>query len=234
METKLILPETVGNEITIREGQALPAKEPVKIQLSGDISTASNYLKVRIEQNEIDLKKAVIVTDKLNRKITLFLDPANAYGGEITGTLDLSDEIKPFSINQSKTFNREELVKLFRFNKIWFSDADKYDTLLKQLMAFQANVNMHTADAKDQRGNRSNAFNKTVNTDLPTDFILTIPIFKGKDAVTFRVELCYDVTEGSVKFWLESVEVHEIIQTEVDSIFAEELTAAKGFVIVNK
>lgn len=234
METKLILPETIGNEITIREGEALPAKEPVKIQFSGDISTVRNYLNIRNSQDEIDIKKAVVVSDKLNRTIKLFLDPANAYGGEITGSLELSDEIKPFAINQSKTFNREELVKLLRFNKIWFSDADKYDTLLKQLMAFQANANMSVADAKDQRGNRSNAFNKTVNTDLPTDFILTIPIFKGKEPVTFRVELCYDVTEGSVKFWLESVELHEVIQRQVNDIFSIELKAAEGFVIVNK
>lgn len=65
-------------------------------------------------------------------------------------------------------------------------------------------------------------------------FIEQVRFDTGIKPVTFRVELCYDVTEGSVKFWLESVELHEIIQQQVDAIFIEELKAAAGFVIINK
>ncbi|HUS00599.1 MAG TPA: hypothetical protein VMY77_02670, partial [Chitinophagaceae bacterium] len=61
-----------------------------------------------------------------------------------------------------------------------------------------------------------------------------IPIFKGFDPVRFRVEVCLDVTEGSARFWFESVELHEIMIKQVDEIFDEELKSCEGFVIVNK
>lgn len=234
METKLILPETIGSEIIIREGHALPVKEPVKILLSGDIHTVSNYLKIRNEQSEIDIKKAVVISDKSNLSIKLLLDPANSYGGEIASTLEKSDELQPFRINENKTFTKEELVKLIKFNKIYFDDAAKHAEMLLAFQKVSSTVNIRSNESADDRGNKERQFVKDVTTNAPTEFILNIPIFKGFPNVRFRVEVCLDVTEGSARFWFESVELHELMQTQIEQIFTEELKSAEGFVIVNK
>lgn len=235
METINLKLESInGNEIIIREGQALPAKEPVKNIISGDINSISSFISIRKNQKLIDEKKALVISNKGDLEISLLLDPENPYGAEVHAKLELSDELKAFHINETFTYSREQFVKLIRFNKIWFDSADTHEKLLNQVMAFAANTNTSVNAASDNRGNKNQAFNKAVVSDLLPDFILNIPIFKGEDNSRFRVEIAYDVTEGSVKFWLESVELHEVKTKKVDEIFSTQLQSAAGLVIINK
>lgn len=233
----LKLENLTGNELIIREGQALPAKEPIKVVMSGDIKTVSTYLAGRLavtNSQKADKSTAIIIVDPKEMTIHLKLDPVNPYGGEITAKLELSDELMVFNINTAKMFTREELVKLLRFNKIWFADPDKHDVLLKSYQAFTAKTASELSAENDTRGNRSNNFSKTVKTDLPEEFTLRIPIFKGQEKKTFRVEICLDVTDGGARFWFESVELHATIEIEKERIFDEELKTAAGFVIIRK
>lgn len=229
---------TTGDTLTVMQGNVLETKPPEKISISGDIKSVSNFLSIRIAQGkgtqEIDKSKAVITVDKKALTITLLIDPENYYGAIVLGTLQKSDELQPFSINQNKTFSKEELVKLIKFNKVYFDDAAKHAQMLLAFQKVSSVVNIKANDSSDDRGNKERAYVKEVTTNAPTEFILNIPIFKGFDPVRFRVEICLDVTDGSARFWFESVELHEIMQNKIDEIFATELKAADGFVIINK
>lgn len=240
METLNIKLENTGNEIIVREGQALPQKEPVKIKIAGNIQSVSQFLKIRNKENgglslqSVDLSKAVVLVNKKDMTITLLLDPENHYGTEVVAKLELSDELKTFGINSQSTFTREQLIKLIRFNKLFFADAEKHAELLAAYMAFNASANSDIQQASDTRGNRASHLVKKVDTNVPTEFILNIPIFKGEKSERFRVEICLDVTDGGARFWFESVELHEIIQTRRDQIFDKELESATGFVIITQ
>lgn len=229
---------TTGDTLTVMQGTVLETKPPEKISISGDIKSVSNFLSIRIAQGkgtqEIDKSKAVITVDKKALTITLLIDPENYYGAIVLGTLQKSDELQPFCINQNKTFSKEELVKLIKFNKIYFDDAAKHAQMLLAFQKVSSVVNIKANDSSDDRGNKERAFVKEVTTNAPTEFILNIPIFKGFEPVRFRVEICLDVTDGSARFWFESVELHEIMQNKIDEIFATELKSADGFVIINK
>lgn len=238
METvNLKLESLTGNEIIIREGVALEQKEPQKIELTGDINTISSFLKNRgdgYDLQKVDKSKAVVIVDKENMKILLKLDPQNFYGTTVTGSLELSQELKVWSINQSKTFKREELVQLIKFNRLSFDNPEQHDKVLKAYMAFEAKTDSELKASNDTRGNKAASISKNVSTNIPTEFILLIPVFKGKEVMRFRVEICLDVTDGGARFWFESTELHELINTNRDIIFNEELKAAEGFVIINK
>lgn len=238
METvNLKLESLTGNEIIIREGVALEQKEPQKIELSGDINTISSFLKNRgdgYDLQKVDKSKAIVIVDKENMKILLKLNPQNFYGTTVTGSLELSQELKVWSINQSKTFKREELVQLIKFNRLSFDNPEQHDKVLKAYMAFEAKTDSELKASNDTRGNKAASISKNVSTNIPTEFILLIPVFKGKDVMRFRVEICLDVTDGGARFWFESTELHELINTNRDIIFNEELKAAEGFVIINK
>lgn len=227
----------INNELVIRTGAPLPVHEPVVINISGDINTVSSFLKNRLEGydlQKVDKSKAIVTVDKEKMSILLQLDPQNKFGTTVQGNLEKSEELKTFGINQTRTFTRDELIKLIKFNKLSFDDSDKHSELLKAYMAFDAKVYSEMNAENDQRGNRKGGFSKQVTTNIPNEFILLIPIFKGKDAVRFRVEICLDVTDNSARFWFESVELHELINTSRDIIFNEELRSCEGFVIINK
>lgn len=226
-----------GNTLTILEGKALEEKYPEKIVIVGDINCVSSFLKRRkngFDLQKVDQSKVIVLVDKKEMSITLKLDPQNPFGTIVDARLELSDELKVFSINQPKTWKREELVQLIRFNKLSFDNAEQHDKVLKAYMSFDAKAITDVAASNDTRGNKANSFSKAVTTNIPTEFILLVPVFKGKEAQRFRVEICLDVTDGGARFWFESVELHELINTQRDIIFNEELKSCEEFVIINK
>jgi hypothetical protein len=227
-----------GSEITVLQGQTLPLQPPNKIRIEGDIKTVSNFLKIRKDKGiglqEIDPAEAIIMVDKSELTIELQLHPENHYGAVVKGTLELSDELKQFCINKNTKFSRQELVKLIKMNKIYFDSKDKHAETLIAFQKIDSSVNYSAKDGSDDRGNKERTFIKNVETNAPMNFTLFIPVFKGFQSEHLSVEICLDIEEGTAKFWLESVQLNELLQLSVDEIFAEELKVAEGFVIINK
>lgn len=242
MENLHLKVENASGEIVFREGNALPPVAPVQIKISGDIKTVSSFIEKRKTlaiagisgAQFIEPTRAIVEVDKQKMTIALKLDPESVYGTEVTAKLELSPELEAFNINKNKTYNREELIKLFRFNKIWFDTPEAHDKTLKAYQAFNAKVSAEVDQSNDTRGNRSNNFNKTVTTNVPEDFILNIPVFKGGEKRRFRVEIALDSTDGSTKFWFESTELHDIITIESEEMLKEELKSCSDYVVIWK
>jgi hypothetical protein len=239
----LKLEQVNGNDITFREGKALELKPPVKIVISGDIRTVSSFIEKRISPHDgdnmglqaINPDRAVVTVDKAALSILLELDPENVYGTEVTAKLEMEPELLKFKIETGEKLTQQQLIKLLKYGKRWFADQAAFEALLLAYMKLDVKV---TADLKneapDGRGNRYNSFEKKVTSNIPEDFILNIPIFKGQDYKKFRVEIGLDSTDGSTKFWLESVELMELISIESERILKEELESCSDYVVIWK
>lgn len=242
MKNELNLIGYEGENLTIREGKALDLQPPVKIKLSGNIETVTAFLKKRwTEEREgrglqtVDSARAIVIVDQEAMKMTLYLDPENFFGTEVEGKLEFTPELEQFHINSTKMFNREELVKLLRFNKRFFPNLTKYEELLKAYQSLQISTGTEVKQGSDTRGNKNNLFIKEVNSQhIPTEFVLDMPIFKGQKHESFRVEICLDATDASVRFWFESVELAELIEIRKKEIFDAQLVSCQDFVIIHK
>jgi hypothetical protein len=238
MKTEIILNPN-SDTITILEGKALEQKYPVQININGNIHSVAQFIKERYGEKtggglqQIDKTRAIVLVDEQEMLISLCLDPENVFGTKINGFLKTTAEFEQFHINEAMTFSREELVKLFRFNRRFFgSDHDKLLTAYQKL-------NISTAgkleQENDTRGNKGINFQKTVDSSsIPTGFNLTVPIYKGFDPVSFPVEICLDATDASVRFWFESPILVEVVENMKKSIFEEQLEYCKDFVIIHK
>lgn len=229
-----------GNEIIIREGQALPPVEPQKVQITGDIKTVSSFLAKRktasnlAGQQFIERDKAIVEVDKEAMTITLKLDPEHKYGTVVTAKLEPNPDLAQFFINKNKQFSQRELVQLLKFSRLYFEDFGKHGDLFKAYQAFTAKTFTDLAGDQDTRGNKNFAFNKKVESGLPASFVMNIPVFKGQDPKRFMVEICLDVTDAAASFWLESVELKELQDIESDKIMEGELEACKDYVVTWK
>ena len=89
---------------------------------------------------------------------------------------------------------------------------------------------------KDNQGNKRSLHDvKTVDDGgLVKEFGLTIPLFKGFSPQHITVEICFDVVNGDVQFWIESVGLKEAMESQIDGIIEKELQACTGFVIIYK
>lgn len=240
---ELNLMELNGNEIIYRSGSAAPIELPEEIEISGDINTISSFINKRypcpstaegLGVQFVDKDRVIVTVNREKFSIVLQTDPQEKRSTTVIGTLELAPELEKFKINTGAAFTREELVKLIRFNKIWFSDRDKADELERAYMAFKANVNADINQSNDTRGNVDNSYKKTVTTGIPESFVLNVPIFKGQAKRKFRVDITIEATSQSVRFYFESVELHDAIQIESEQILNKELECCKDFVIVYK
>lgn len=235
-------------EVVYRTGAAQVIKEPNVIRLAGDIESVSGFLKKRYEETSgdepalrlgkgaqyVDFEKAVVLSDIDNGTITLLLDPENFYGASVTAQLLPSKELEIFNINEPQELSREDLIKLFRFNKIHFADPIECDQLVKALQKFSAKAYVDLMKEDDHRGNVTAAVNKRVETGIPTGFALQIPIYKGQPALRIPVDICLDVVGTRTVFWFESVTLAEKLEETKREIFQKELEACKDFPIIHK
>ncbi len=248
-----IEPTEKGN-VTFRQGDALPLREPHVISFTGELPSVANYLKkhgctiapktsrdeaaklnddaIGYDANYVDPRLAIIIVDKKNLSIKLLTDPKSAYGHTIIGQLVESDELKKFAINQNKTYNREQMVKLLRFNAMYFTNKESHDKLLESFQKLNLSVSSSIGASSDNRGNKDVAFKKEVGNQLPKDFIISVPLFNGYDPVNILVELCVDVSESTAVFWFESVELAELQITKRDELIREQLEGVEDTYVV--
>lgn len=237
-------PDFKGNEIIYRTGSAAPIEQlPLMETIEGDINTVASFVKKRypcpstpesLGLQFIDRDRAIVTVDADNFAITLELDPEHPRGTTVKGKLSLSPDLLKFKINTQTAFNRDELVKLIRFNKVWFADRQQADTLEKAYMVFNAEINTKVSKESDLRGNLENSLKKTVNTSVPESFTLNLPVFKGQKKRSFPVRILIETTDASVRFYLESVELSDLIQIESEQILNEQLRHCEDFVVVWK
>lgn len=231
-----------GNTLTVLEGQAaepLPLKEPKIINIVGDIHSVSNFIGARESghsSQEIDKNKAIVTVDKHARTIVLQLDPENYYGATVTAKLEQSVELGQFGINTNTRYNRKSLLDLLRFNRLFFEDKNQHGQVLAGLYKLRVKSETEIQQEKDNQGNKRTLHDvKTVDDGgLVKEFAITLPLFKGFTPQKITVEICFEVVNGDVSFWLESIGLKETTDAAIDGIFTEELKACAGFVIINK
>lgn len=226
-----------GNELTIREGQAPPVIDPLKVSLSGDIRTVGIFIKGRNKVSNLQAvvpETTVVTVNKEAGTIQLSTNPNDKFGTDVSGKLEISDELKIWGINQDRKLSQKQLIKLLKFNRIYFKDQLTHQEILKAYTAFVFNTSTAGHANVDDRGNKSAAIQKRVETNIPNAFTLKIPIYKGEREIEFRVEICIDVTDAGADFWFESVELHELQQIEKESIFKRELDICNGLVVIYK
>jgi hypothetical protein len=231
-----------GDTINIMEGKALDPRHPERLRIIGQIESVNAYLSGRRGTQQlpgalqhIDKDLAVITMDEANMTITLDVDPNHPFGTTVVGKLEFNPDLLAWFINKDKQFTREQLITLLKFNRRFFADPSQHAIMLDAYQKLNLTGQTVLKNESDNRGNKDAAFKKTIDSrTIPTEFSLLMPIFKGQPAKKFRVEVCLDATDASVRFWFESVELIEIIEEDRKTIFNNQVAGYTDFVIIWK
>lgn len=198
------------SEVVIREGTALPLKEPVKVIISGVISAPLIWI----------LKRVSIIATLLcnikfsyeNSTITYTEDENNAYGAVITGKLEESKEFKEFGINSSNYKTPLEMSEFFKMHRSFFENHQAAMSLVTVLKNFKAKVDRQVEQEVNlNKGDKRLILNQVVETNVPEKFNLVIPIFKGADPITFEVETYFNPNDMTCT--LVSPQAQDIIES---------------------
>ena len=220
-------------DVIIREGQALPLHEPVKVKIDGIIDSPARWLETRPELQQITNKCHVLVNrDKLC--IALQINENAHYGTHITGKMELSEAFKKFHINDGYSFTLVDLAKLFKMNRSFFESKQIAMELVTLLQNFKGKVNKDLESSTDNRGNKKVDFVQAVESNLPEAFTLHLPLFKGMEPEDFKCEVYVDPDDWSCQ--LISPDANDIVEKyrdeKIDDVIHRIEEAMPGVTII--
>ena len=203
-------------DVVIREGQALPLHEPVKVNIVGVLNSPARWLEKRQELQQIT-NKCHVTVDREGLKITLQINENAHYGTRIEGRLMLTETFKKFHINDGHSFTLKELATLFKMNRSFFESKQIAMELVTLLQNFKGKVNKDLEASTDNRGNKKVDFVQAVESNLPEAFTLHLPIFKGLEAEDVECEVYVDPDDWSCQ--LISPDANDIVERYRDEAF---------------
>ena len=136
MELKLAAPE--NGELIVREGEALPLKEPRVIKIKGQIDSPFRWIQKRM--TEVSPHYSHIIVDREKMNISLFIGDRDYYQAEVSGSLQLDPAFNKFGINSGKYITTHEMAELIKMNRTFFENFSISSELVSALKNLKAQV----------------------------------------------------------------------------------------------
>jgi hypothetical protein len=219
----------MGSELTIREGQALPVHHPSNLSIKGTIDAPSRFFAKK--KDNYDWTRGHVIVNEMSLDL-IWGEHENWGGLKVTGVLEEDPALKGFGINTHKKYHQKELSTLLKMNRIHFSDREDNRKIVSSIEKLKIKVTQEIENGNDFKGNKKQLFEQNVHHELLLHFTLMIPIFKGQPQKSFVVEINFDITDGNTLFWLESVDLKELMETERRAIMDEEVVKMDGLTII--
>lgn len=209
---------------------------PRRVDLNGIITSPAAWYETKTGNGlKFDMAHAHVRVDRGKGTITLVTDEHYAdRGTTVTGKLSPNPALLKFGINRGQRYTTKTLSTLLKMNRIHFPDRDRNMTLVKNIQNFKVRVTEELEQNNDLKGNRLYHFERKVKQEFDFGFILAMPLYKGYKKSTFGVEVLFDVTDGSVSFWLESVELAELEEKLKDEIMDEQVGLLSDFTVIEQ
>lgn len=224
--------ESVEGEakLTILHGDAPKPFNPKKLFVAGNITAPARWLAIR----KFDAQADHVQFTREQQKIEFHFNERVDEGGVITGMLLPFPELQDFCINREKVFSIRDLAKIIKFKRVYFNDPDENAKVVTALLNFKAQLFTDLEESSSDRGNSKKLREKKIESNVPVDFTLNIPLFIGELPKSFKVEVCFDTTDGGTDVWLESVQLAELLIKERDRIIDAEIAKFEGLVIIEQ
>ena len=115
----------------------------------------------------------------------------------IVGSIQLSRQFKGFHINDGELWKPVQLGDFFRLNRSYFETKEKNMELVNLLKSFSAKVQTTIKKEFSDNGSVTNNYEKAVDSNLPSSFVINVPIFKGAEPEKLSIETVAHV-EGNM------------------------------------
>lgn len=215
--------QPVGEELTIRQGDAIPYKPKKSINITGTLAAPHQFL---IGRGEQDQTKAHLKIYNDVGKLELVLqdtDPETTH--TVTGKLTKDNDLQSFGINTTLRWTVRDFSKHIRERRYFFYDKDVHNQLLKTLQTWSVQVERVLKEFNNDTGNSLFQLETKVRAveGLVTQFYLHIPIYQGYPKQKFLVEIGLDPSATAVTLYLVSDELFQLERDVRDNIMNSEV-----------
>ena len=144
MENLTVKIEGDTKELVIRQGSALPAREPNRINIAGNILAPGNWLDIRCGDPRVDN----VQFSREKMEIVFTKNESDAYSTTIVGLLKLNEDLKKFKINENHLWATADLAKFLKMNRLFFADADQCGKIIVELNSLKAKCHVRIRTQK--------------------------------------------------------------------------------------
>ena len=216
---ELIIRE-VGNENPYK----LPIKEPLNLHVKGVITCIYAFLEKRWGTEQIDKEHTHILVNRDELTVTLVTNENDERTKQtIVGSIQLSRQFKGFHVNDGKLWKPVRLGDFFRINRSYFDTKEKNMELVNLLKSFSAKVQTTIKKELSDNGSVTDNYEKAVDSNLPSSFLINVPIFKGAEPEKLSIETIANVEGNTALLTLISSDAESIIEESRDKIINAEL-----------
>jgi len=226
-------------EIIIREGKVTDTyKEPIKVELKGNIFAPGEFVTKRSAECEALKQKTHVVFNYDELSILLVVDEENHYQKKVLGELKHFADLAELGIVVDSTGGKKYTVRglynVLRMKRAYFKSREEHALILDGLKKFQAKTEIEFQNMNDFKGSTALSKIQTCKTNLSYNFTLNIPVYEGTEPMIFPVEVEFEPNDGSIQCWLVSEDLAELQIKLRDEIMGGELEKFKDFVVIKR
>lgn len=222
-------------ELIIRHGQApKPVQlEPVSLTIEGVITAPSAYWAKR--NHLINHDKTYVEYSRSKKVIALNTAQNENYGTTVVGRIAINPLIEKIGINDlDVSYDTVSLLKTLKLLRPLFVDKDQHTKLIAALRNTKAKLSTIIDNYDDQKGNKRDYIDRQLEMDIDLNFALLTEILVGAQKLSFDVKIVvgYNAGDQTLNFGLESIELLELINEEVDQAIERELKLFGDILII--
>lgn len=222
-------------EVVIREvdrvvEQELPVLEPDNVEIIGNITAPFAFLEKRwsAEDGQINHCRTHILVNRDKLEMTLIVNETDKRNKMlIVGNIELSRQFEAFGINKKDNWDPIELANFFKIYRSYFEKPVDNMILVSSLKGFKAKVHQTVEREEKDNGGKTDVFRQVVDSSLPKEFMVNIPVFKGQAPSPIKVEIMAHVHGHDFALELISADAADIIEQRRDAIFNGEIEKIK-------
>lgn len=229
-------------QVIYREGTApdVPAEKAVVV--TGTLKAVGDYLVHKVgEEAEIsriihdnkgyadidcqmyEVCQSTVYVSNEDKRIDLSLNEKNFVTDELHGVLQRASIWSELHVNSDHLWNIEGLRRIMKRVKHYFADHTEHSAFLLKLQKFVAKVDSQIKDTKVSGEFEKSVSNILVNGGLIPEFKIMAPVYKGYEKKVVRVEVLADVSDGGVRFSLESQDLFTLEEELAEKYIKDEI-----------
>lgn len=218
--------------LVILEGKAPEQFNDVSVIITGNIDAPSRFIEGR--KSDFENSKRHCMVSKSDGHILLILNEQSVVDKyTIQGKIEVAKKFTSLGINNDKTlYSPEELANKLKLLRSMFVSNMEHASICTTLRNLKAKVNSDIEKADDRKGNVTQNFKQTVESNMPDAIKLKLPLLEGEEPIEIEVNVILEAHGSEIKCSLESIDASELIETQFALRVEEEIKKIKDFVTI--
>lgn len=228
-------------QVITRTGEAPRVPDEKYVELTGTLKAPGDYLQrkiggveiIRVTHSNLGYSQhsdqmyypedSVLCVKRQEKCLVLKLNIKNYVTDIITGELTDFGIWKDLKVNTGDTWAIDSLRKFLKRIKFYFSKPEQHTEFLSKLQNFVAKVESNYKDTHVSGETELSSSRKLMDGAIMPEFRITAPIYVGYEKLDVRVEVFADVSDGSVKFMLESQDLFTLQEEKAEEYMNQEI-----------